>query len=228
MPEIHRRSLLKALSLVPLGALPLWAQKAAAEAGLVTGNVCLVSPETTAGPFYIDPKLIRADITEGRPGVPLGLTLQVVSEACTPLSNARVDIWHCDADGNYSGFAGQGSDTELDTRGLTFLRGTLFTGANGIVTFTTIYPGWYRSRTAHIHCMVFPDETTVLTSQIFFPDEVSSEIYLSMPPYRDRPGIPQITNANDNIARNAGDGAFAVVQTDGEGFAAALVIGVQA
>ncbi len=225
-----RRALLKTLSLLPIsafGTVPLWATKAAAEAGLATGNVCMVSPETTEGPYYIDPKLIRADITEGKSGVPLAMTVQVVSAECVPLSGARVDIWHCDADGNYSGFADQGSDTALDTEGQTFLRGTLFTDAYGVVTFRTIFPGWYRGRTTHIHYMIYLDEKTILTSQIFFPQAATDELYLTISPYAERAGSPAMTNADDRIARDAGEGAIASLAADGAGYASALVVGVQ-
>ena len=92
-----------------LAAAPAWAQAAADGAGLVAPNVCLLTPETTEGPYYIDPDLVRADITEGLPGVPLELVLQVVDADCGPVEGARVDVWHCDAAGNYSGYrpAGQ-------------------------------------------------------------------------------------------------------------------------
>ena len=229
-PVFERRLLLKTLSLMPvstIGAMPLWATKAAAEAGLATGNVCLVAPETTGGPYYIDPKLIRADITEGKAGVPLAMTLQVVSAECVPLSGARVDIWHCDADGNYSGFANQGSDAALDTEGQTFLRGTLFSDANGVVTFKTIFPGWYRGRATHIHYMIYLDEGTILTSQIFFPQAAIDDLYRSVSPYNQRAGTPEITNADDGIAQDAGDGAIASLAVDGTGVASALVVGVQ-
>lgn len=226
-----RRVLLKTLAALPvsvLGTAPLWATKAAAEAGLATGNVCMVAPETTKGPYYIDPKLIRAVITEGKAGVPLAMTLQVVSAACVPLSGARVDIWHCDAEGNYSGFADQGSDAALDTEGQTFLRGTLFSDGNGVVTFQTIFPGWYRGRATHIHYLIYLDENTVLSSQIFFPQAAIDTLYRTVAPYKDRSGTPEITNADDGIAQDAGDGAIASWAADGAGYASALVVGVQA
>ena len=229
-PVFDRRLLLKTLSLIPVsafGTMPLWASKAAAEAGLATGNVCLVSPETTEGPYYIDPKLIRADITEGKAGAPLAMTLQVVSAECVPLSGARVDVWHCDAEGNYSGFADQGSDAALDTAGQTFLRGTLFSDANGVVTFRTIFPGWYRGRTTHIHYLIYLDESTVLSSQIFFPQAAIDDLYRSVSPYKERAGTPEMTNADDGIAQDAGEGAIASLAVDGPGYASALVVGVQ-
>src|SRR4051812_34458095 len=90
---------------------------------LPSGGVCVLTPGLTEGPYYIDPKLVRADVTEGRPGVPTELQLQVVDATCRPLANARVDIWHCDAAGFYSGYPGQGDDGRTSTVGAVFMRG---------------------------------------------------------------------------------------------------------
>lgn len=225
----NRRTLLKVLALVPFSGLasaPAWAQAAAARAGLITPNVCLVSPETTEGPYYIDPKLIRADITEDRDGIPLELAIQVVTADCEPVEGARVDVWHCDAGGNYSGFAGQGSAAVADTTGETFLRGTQFTGADGVATFQTIYPGWYRGRTTHFHYKVFLDERTVLTSQIFLPDALSQYIFEHVPPYSDRGGERDTYNSNDSIAAEAGEAAYAAIREQDDRYFAALVVGI--
>ncbi len=152
------------------------------------------------------------------------LALQVVSADCTPVPGARVDLWQCDALGNYSGFARQGSQ---NTRGQTFLRGTQVTGSGGVATFRTIYPGWYRGRTTHLHYKVFLDERTVLTSQIFFPDSLSDRIYAQRPPYAARAGQRTLNRAN-SIARQAGDGAYASVRETGDALSAALVVGIAA
>lgn len=224
-----RRSLLKLLSASPaigLGAtLPTALQAQATAVGLLTGNVCTLMPEVTEGPYYIDPGLVRADIREDRTGIALDLRLQVVSADCQPIEGARVDIWHCDAQGNYSGFAGQGSDTTSDTAGQTFLRGTQMTDAAGLTAFRTIYPGWYRGRTTHIHFKVFLDDRTVLTGQIFFPDALSQYLYDNAPDYA-REGSRDTINRNDNIAAEAGPGAHAHIREQPEGYQAALVIGV--
>ncbi len=227
-PKLPRRSLLQALALWPLtaAAAPAWAQAAAEGQGLVAPNVCLLAPETTAGPFYFDPDLVRADITEGRPGEPLELVLQVVDSGCRPLPGARVDVWHCDAAGNYSGYAQQGSDRALDTRGETFMRGTQMTGADGAVRFRTIWPGWYRGRTPHVHYIVLLDRETVLTSQLFFPEGTSEALFQASPAYRGRARQQDTTNRTDGIARRAGRGAFAAVSRTANGLRAALVVGV--
>ena len=84
-----RRRLLLALALLPATralAPPAWAQEAAGGIGLITSRVCMVAPELTEGPFYIDPELVRSDITEGRPGAPMELALQVVTADCAPVA----------------------------------------------------------------------------------------------------------------------------------------------
>ncbi|SFM72163.1 Dioxygenase [Methylobacterium pseudosasicola] len=104
--------------------------------------MCVLTPQSIEGPFYVDPKLVRIDITEGRDGIPLRLRLRVIHAGpCTPVADARIDIWHCDARGLYSGYPGQGDDRSIDTSGQTFLRGTQTTDSEGCATFDTIYPG---------------------------------------------------------------------------------------
>jgi protocatechuate 3,4-dioxygenase beta subunit len=193
--------------------------------GLISSNVCAVMPETTEGPYYIDPKFVRQDITEGRPGIPLRMQLQVVTADCRPLANARIDIWQCDAQGDYSGYANMGSNRDSDTTGQTFLRGTQLTDSNGIVTFETLYPGWYHGRTTHIHYKVFLDRKTVLTSQIFFPDALSEYIYIKNAAYA-RNETRDTVNAIDGIAEQAGQGSYCAVREQKDRYIAALVVGV--
>jgi protocatechuate 3,4-dioxygenase beta subunit len=107
--------------------------------GLVT---CVLSPEMTEGPYYVEGDKVRRNITEGKPGVPLILRLTVVNvSTCRPIRGAAVDIRHCDAGGVYSGTSVQ------STENLTFLRGIQRTDTNGLAIFRTIYPGWYPGRT---------------------------------------------------------------------------------
>ncbi|OWU85449.1 protocatechuate dioxygenase [Oceanicola sp. 22II-s10i] len=231
--SLDRRTLLRALAAAPfvttgIGVFGSAARAQASGAGLIAPNVCMLTPETTEGPYYFDPELVRADIREDREGEPLRMRLQVVTADCTPIEGARVDVWHCDARGNYSGYARQGSDRTNDTTGETFLRGTQFTDVQGIAGFDTIYPGWYRGRTTHIHYMVYLDDREVLTSQVFFPDALSAYLFQSVVPYNDRPGDQDTTNRNDRIAQRAGDGAFAAVREQSDGYDAALVVGVNA
>lgn len=230
-PQLNRRSLLTRLAASPIavagiGAFPSTIRAEAQAVGLIAPNVCMVMPEVTEGPYYIDPELVRSDITEDREGVPLRLRIQVVDAQCQPVPQARVDVWHCDAQGNYSGYAGQGSDSTLDTSGRTFLRGTQMTGTSGVALFDTIYPGWYRGRTTHIHYKVFLDDRTVLTSQIFFPDALSQYLFQSVAPYDARGSNRDTMNGNDGIAKQAGDGAFAALRETTMRYEAELVVGI--
>ncbi|MGD9740126.1 MAG: intradiol ring-cleavage dioxygenase [Bauldia sp.] len=186
-------------------------------------DVCTLVPEVTEGPYYFDPTLVRADITEGKDGLPLTLRMQVVDAACAPIENARVDIWHCDAAGVYSGYANQTAG--VDTTGQTFLRGTLFTDARGLVEFSTIYPGWYVGRTTHIHFKVFLDESNVLTGQIFFDEAVNAAVYASVPAYA-RSTTRTLFNDNDGIAQQAGAASIAAVDQTAATYVAALIVGV--
>ena len=177
------------------------------------------------GPFYFDPKLVREDITEGKPGAPLALTLHIVEAGdCAALDGARVDIWHSDGLGLYSAFAQQETGS---AEGETFLRGTQFTNADGRVGFATIYPGWYPGRTPHIHFKVILDDKDLVTGQLYFPDTVSERIYATLSPYRERKAERDTFNANDFIFKKQG-GADTLVDVDKEGgaYRGALTIGI--
>ncbi len=178
-------------------------------------SACTLTPEETEGPYYFDPNAIRSDLREDRQGVPLRLALRVRdAAACAPISNAVVEIWHCDAGGVYSGFesasqgagappggpgappsgGGPGAGPSDDHR---YLRGAQVSDAAGIVQFETIYPGWYAGRTVHIHAKVHVDNATVLTTQLFFDDATSAAVF-ERPPYSSRSGRDSF-NADDSI-----------------------------
>jgi protocatechuate 3,4-dioxygenase beta subunit len=179
--------------------------------------VCVLTPEQTAGPFYVDDALIREDITDGQPGLPLELAITVVdTEACQPLPEVAVDIWHCDAQGYYSGVQGASPGGNADPAGAEaaasgmFFRGTQLTGADGVARFTTIYPGWYQGRTVHIHLKViaggaegesYDGGTDIHTGQIYFDDAISDEVFATQPAYAGR--------ANEQRTRNDQDGILA-------------------
>ncbi|MDB5542153.1 MAG: Intradiol ring-cleavage dioxygenase [Devosia sp.] len=232
MPSpLNRRDALRLVAVAAAGGA-LMSQKAFAQetsgetGGLMPGaDVCVLTPATTQGPYYFDPALERADITEGtQEGVATTVRLQVVDGSCKPIEGARVDIWHCNAEGLYSGYPGQTGG--IDTSGQTFLRGTQFAGPTGIVEFQTIYPGWYPGRTTHIHFMVYLNERTALTGQLFFPDALSQFLYQTVPPYSDRGAERDVMNSNDNIARQASRASFAYVKEMEESYLVAMIIGV--
>ena len=133
---------------------------------------CTRTADETEGPFYFEVDRVRSDIREGHDGAPLRLGVRVrdLSNGCDPISNAVVDVWHCDATGSYS---------EPDEA---YLRGLQVTNSDGIVEFTTIYPGWYPGRTVHMHAKVHLDKRTVLTTQFYFDDAFTDRVF-SLEPY---------------------------------------------
>jgi len=163
----------------------------------------VLTPEAGEGPFYLDPRLVRADITSGQPGAPLGMAMQVVRAGdCATLANARVDVWHADAVGLYSGYekqSGVGGISPASAVGKQYLRGTQFTDAQGNVRFRTIFPSWYGGRTPHIHFKVFLGGKEVVASQIFFPDEITKEVFAGWQPYREHVSKRRTFNDNDPI-----------------------------
>ncbi|HEX2843161.1 intradiol ring-cleavage dioxygenase [Hyphomicrobium sp.] len=204
------------------------AEPAAPPQAVLPANVCRMTPRMVEGPFYFDPALVREDITEGRPGVPLKLALQIIDGAtCQPIAGARVDVWHCDATGQYSGYDGQGDDRSISTKGEKFLRGTQSTSSTGEVAFKTIYPGWYRGRTTHIHFKVLLDEKAMLTGQMYFPDALSEYIFTSIAPYNTRAAKRDTLNSTDFIAGADGDHiSFVSLREEADAYVASLVIGV--
>ena len=191
---------------------------------------CVVRPEMTEGPYYVDEDLNRSDIRsdpttgEVKDGAPLTLTFlvsQVSNGSCAPLEGAKVEIWHCDAAGVYSDV----SDPGFSTVGQKFLRGYQVTDAEGRATFLTIYPGWYSGRTVHIHFKVHNDTSDqgyVFTSQLFFDDVLSDQVF-TQEPYASK-GERNTRNNNDNIYSD--QLLLAVNQANG-GYAATFDIGLQ-
>ena len=194
---------------------------------------CIVSPEQTEGPYFVDEKLNRSDIRTDPSdgivdGVPLQLTLRVSgveNDHCMPISGAIVDIWHCDALGVYSDV----TDRSFDTVGKKFLRGYQVTDNNGTVKFTTIYPGWYQGRTVHIHFKVRTAAALVpsyeFTSQLYFDDAVSDRVYTQLP-YASI-GKRTQTNEQDGIFQRGGDKLMLSVTENKQGYAATFDIGLQ-
>lgn len=208
---------------------PVLAVAAATSSPVPRAPACVLTPQLQEGPYYFDPKLQRSDIRDGHRGAPLRLLLQVVDAAgCGPLSGVRVDVWHCDAVGFYSGYEGQGDDEAASTVGQTFLRGVQVTDGNGLVTFDTIYPGWYHGRTTHIHFKVGVGEGKVATSQLFFPDALSEFIYENVSPYAERNAARDTINATDFDVRNGGEGhaTFCSVKEEADRYLATLVVGI--
>ena len=212
---------------------------------------CTMTREQTQGPYWFDVDSIRDDVRDGRPGARLALALRVQDlSACkrggdaAPVSNAVVEIWHCDAGGTYSGFesasgggpppggpggsggTSNGSYSVGDQEATpgddgTYLRGAQPTGRDGIANFTTIYPGWYPGRTVHIHVKVHVDKKTALTTQLYFDEKLNTEVFKSSP-YDARTGR-ETFNDGDSIYDETG--LVSAVKT-GDGYLGAINLGI--
>jgi hypothetical protein len=220
--KITRRASLLGLAGLAAGAAGLARSDDAAgagPAGVASGAIaCVLTPELTEGPYYIDGEKFRRDVTEGKPGTPLTLKTTVVNAStCKPIKNAVVEIWHADANGDYSGF-GNGASSR------TFLRGQQRTDAKGVATFATIYPGWYSGRAVHVHVKVHVGGNVVHTGQLFFPDAISSAVYAKAP-YAVRGGT-DMPNAADSIFRNGGSKGMLKLAKQGSGWVGSLTMGV--
>ena len=183
-------------------------------------GACLLQREVTEGPYYLDLDLVRRDIRGGRTGTPLTLRFQVVdATTCRAIPNAMVEIWHADAAGAYSGVQGDSG---------TWLRGGQRTNARGRVRFDTIFPGWYRGRTPHIHMKVFVSGDEVHTGQVFFREAAQHKVY-SQGRYAAR-GHADTGNGADGIYREAGSRALLALRRKGDrisaGYTGSLVVGV--
>jgi len=200
---------------------------------------CVVRPEQTEGPYFLDERLERLDIRTdaddgtGRSlvlGAPLSLRFRVSrvdGAACSPLPGAIVDLWQCDAFGVYSGFRDRNG--HFDTRGRTFLRGYQVTDAGGQARFTTVYPGWYPGRTVHLHFKIRTEAAGERahehTSQLYFDDALTDRVH-AKPPY-DTKGQRNRRNDRDGIFRRGGDLLMLDLTEDGEGYAGAFDIGLE-
>ena len=165
----------------------------------------------------------RRDVTEGKPGLPLTLALTVVNanSACSTVSNASVEIWHCDAAGNYSEYSQPG----FDGTGQTFLRGVQTTDSGGQVTFTTIYPGWYAGRATHIHVDLFVNGSLVKTTQVAFPENTTAGVY-STGVYASK-GQNPTSNVSDNVFSDGTQSEMATLTGNtSSGYTASLTIGI--
>jgi protocatechuate 3,4-dioxygenase beta subunit len=199
---------------------------AAASSAATVLPSCIVRPALTEGPYFVDEKLDRSDIRSDpgtgavRPGALLTLNFlvsRVSGSACTALSGAVVDVWHCDALGVYS-------DVD-NARGQKFLRGFQTTDVSGSAKFTTVYPGWYQGRAVHLHFKIRPTSSSEFTSQLFFDDALSTQVF-AQTPYSQK-GTQGITrNAADGIFQQSGGKLTLNVAKSGDVYAATFDIGL--
>ena len=201
---------------------------------------CVVTPQQTEGPYFVDERLHRPDIrpdpSDGsiKEGLPLALEIRVFSVGrgghsdCKPIAGAFVDIWHCDAQGIYSDVR----DRDFNTVGKKFLRGYQVSDKNGGVRFITIYPGWYPGRTVHIHFKIRTDSKYMrpleFTSQFYFDDSITDSVYAQHPAYaRKGSYLTRARNEDDSIYRKGGERLMLKLIKMDEGYAAAFDVGLE-
>ena len=201
------------------GRSPAAGGSPATGSGAIAPPGCVLTPEGTEGPFYLDLDLVRRDISGGRPGQPLSLRVTVVDErSCTPIAEAAVDIWQADANGVYSGF-GEFPDA-------TFLRGIQLTDAQGAAVFDTVVPGWYDNRTAHIHLKTHVGGDEIHTGQLYFEDRVIDEL-ATMDPYSKRTSSRTKNDGDFLFARGGAHSILNVTRAPDARYRADIVVGVR-
>jgi protocatechuate 3,4-dioxygenase beta subunit len=201
---LTRRELVALLGMSSVAAM---AEPLAGQAPGTAMPGCVVQPEQTEGPYFVDKMLNRQDVRldpvtkATQAGLPLRLTFnvsQITRGKCAPLSGAQVDLWQCDVSGVYSGV----KDPNFNTVGQHFLRGYQLTDAKGTASFQTIYPGWYPGRAVHVHFKIRTTPAAAtgheFTSQLYF-DEAFTDRVFSREPYSKRSG---------QRVKNEGDGIF--------------------
>jgi len=212
---------------------PGWLARRRGPSGIATPP-CIVRPEQTEGPYFVDERLNRSDLrsdpSDGsvKEGTALHLAIRVHEirgNACLPLAGAMVDVWHCDALGVYSDVR----DRSFDTRGKKFLRGYQLTDGEGAARFTTLYPGWYRGRTVHIHFKIrtHPEARRgfEFTSQCYFDEALTDRVH-AQAPYAAK-GYRTLKNADDPIFLDGGDQLMLHLAPAEQGFAGAFDIGLE-
>jgi len=224
---LSRRQLLRAMGYGALGA-GLFSLAACGPLGSATtpgattsaGGTgdCSAIPEETAGPYPGDGSngpdvlsqsgVVRADIrssfgssTTVAGGVPLTIRLAILdlAQSCAPIDGAAVYLWHCDQQGRYSLYS-QGAENE------NYLRGVQAAAADGIVTFTSVFPACYAGRWPHIHFEVYPSldaakrpGNKIATSQIALPEDICNQVYATSGYEQSVQTMQGVSLSSDNV-----------------------------
>ena len=197
---------------------------------------CHLIPSETDGPYPLysvlsNSAMNRSSVNESKTGVPLTIELVLVNVngTCTVIPNAYIYIWHCDKDGEYSGYNTTANGNHL---GETFCRGIQQTDSMGKATFTTIYPGWYTGRITHVHFQVYLtslSSTVTATSQLAFPQAITQAVYNSTlyAAHGQNSSVPNF--ASDNVFSDGTTYQLATVTGSvAAGYTATLTIGINA
>ncbi|HNA59279.1 MAG TPA: T9SS type A sorting domain-containing protein [Chitinophagales bacterium] len=197
---MNRKNFLRGLSLAGVGlTLPSSSVFAKPQKNEITGG-CILIPTETAGPYPLDLSenafYFRNDVREIQTGTQLNLKIKVIGNSdCMPMQNVRVNIWHCNKDGLYSGYDNASNPGQAD---FTYLRGYQIADANGEVNFITILPGWYNGRVCHIHFRVYVSTAYAAISQLTFDHNTVNAIYAESPDLYTK-GADPLTPETDGI-----------------------------
>jgi protocatechuate 3,4-dioxygenase beta subunit len=218
---------------------------AGSSAAATTGASCAVIPEETAGPFPGDGSngpnvlsqsgVVRKDIrssfgssTTVAQGVPLTINLTIQdAESCTPLDGAAVYLWHCDRDGNYSLYSEAAANEN-------YLRGVQEADANGLVTFTSIFPACYPGRWPHAHFEVYPslamatdENNKIATSQLALPKDACDTVYATDGYSQSVTAMGQVSLESDSVFRDGSAQELGIVTGSvADGMTVALTVPV--
>ena len=219
---------------------------------------CILTSSQIDGPYHIQDAEDRRDVRSGKPGVDLLLRLKIVdADGCEAIAGVRSEIWSCDALGNYSGHpdvdpnvppgggagfraggqrrpggppGGFRGGRREPTGPRRFLRGSQVANAQGEAEYLTIYPGWYNPRAVHVHVKVHLGGQELLTTQLYFPDDLTDSIHQTEP-YKERHPTP-FPNSKDRVKywTTGGEeplGVFPTMTTEGNTQVGTLTIGVK-
>lgn len=238
---MDRRKMLALLGITGVNMLGRYSSANSSETGSIRRTLsCVVTPQQTEGPYFVDERLHRSDIrpdpSDGsiKEGLPLALEIRVFSVGtgagsdCKPIAGAFVDIWHCDAQGVYSDVM----DSDFNTVGKKFLRGYQVSDKNGSLRFITIYPSWYPGRTVHIHFKIRTDSKYTrpheFTSQFYFDDSITDSVYAQHRAYIRRGSyLTRARNEDDSIFRKGGEQLMLKLAKTDEGYAATFDVGLE-
>jgi protocatechuate 3,4-dioxygenase beta subunit len=222
------------------------ASSSAAAGGTASAADVDVIPEETAGPYPADGSngknvlsesgVVRSDIrssfgssTTTADGVPLTIRLTLVeADGDTPVEGAAVYLWHCDRAGQYSMYDRAVADEN-------YLRGVQASGADGTVTFTSVFPACYSGRWPHIHFEVYRsvDEATaagqlLATSQVALPEATCATVYATTGYEQSVRNLARVSLTQDMVfADDGGVSQLATMSGDvSGGYTAALTVGL--
>ncbi|MEZ3156655.1 3,4-dioxygenase subunit beta [Microbacterium sp. BWR-S6Y] len=191
-------------------------------------------PDETAGPYPGDGSngpdileqsgIVRSDLRSSLDGgataagtpMTLNLTIFDAANGDVPFTGAAVYVWHCDTEGNYSMYS---SNIENET----YLRGVQVVGDDGVVSFTSIFPGCYDGRWPHIHFEVYPSvdaitdaSNAIATSQVALPKDTCETVYADTSLYpSSASNLSRVSLDSDNVFGDDG-GVLELATTSGD------------